>query len=154
MRQTLLRVPQLHFFQILRIHCATDDDDAICIEEKKRWLYLRQTSHNGLKWLIIVTFRAQEDAYFTVPDPWNLILQEEDVERSRRIPNDRHVDNNCSFAIACTLFRNSGFVVKLIVLRNASKFAIFYIYENTKLLFPIFISCYFIFFPNEWIDQA
>ena len=74
----------------------------ICIEqrreEEKRWLYLRQTSHNGLKWLIIITFRTlQEDAYFTVPDPWNLILQEEDVERSRhRIPNDRHhVDNNC-----------------------------------------------------------
>ena len=28
---------------------------------------------------------------------------------------------------------------------NASKFAIFYIYENSKLLFPVFILCYFIF---------
>ena len=33
--------------------------------------------------------------------------------------------------------------------RNASKFAIFCIYENPKLLFPFFISCYFIFLPNE-----
>ena len=33
--------------------------------------------------------------------------------------------------------------------QNASKFAIFYIYENPKLLFPFFISCYFIFLPNE-----
>ena len=33
--------------------------------------------------------------------------------------------------------------------QNTSKFAIFYIYENPKLLFPFFISCDFIFFPNE-----
>ena len=33
--------------------------------------------------------------------------------------------------------------------QNASKCAIFYIYENPKLLFPFFISCYLIFFPNE-----
>ena len=29
--------------------------------------------------------------------------------------------------------------------QNASKFVIFYIYENLKLLFPFFISCYFSF---------
>ena len=34
--------------------------------------------------------------------------------------------------------------------RNDSKFAIFYKYENPKMLFPFFISCYFIFFPNEF----
>ena len=33
--------------------------------------------------------------------------------------------------------------------RNASKFAIYYIYENPKLLFPFFISCYLAFSPNE-----
>ena len=33
--------------------------------------------------------------------------------------------------------------------RNASKFAIFYIYEYPKLLFLFFISCHFIFSPNE-----
>ena len=33
--------------------------------------------------------------------------------------------------------------------RNASKFATFYIYENLRLLFPFFISCNFIFVPNE-----
>ena len=33
--------------------------------------------------------------------------------------------------------------------RNASKFTIFYIYENTKLPFPFFISCNFTFFFNE-----
>ena len=33
--------------------------------------------------------------------------------------------------------------------RNASKFAIFYIYENPKLLFLFFISCNFMFLPNE-----
>ena len=31
--------------------------------------------------------------------------------------------------------------------QNASKFGIFYIYENPKLLLPFFISCYFICFP-------
>ena len=34
--------------------------------------------------------------------------------------------------------------------RNASKFAIFYVY----LLFPFFISCYFIFFPYDSIDHG
>ena len=33
--------------------------------------------------------------------------------------------------------------------QNASKFAIFYIYENPKLLFPFFISCNFTFFRNQ-----
>ena len=33
--------------------------------------------------------------------------------------------------------------------RNASKFAIFYTYENPMLLFLFFISCYFTIFPNE-----
>ena len=33
--------------------------------------------------------------------------------------------------------------------QNASKVAIFYIYENPKMLFPFFILCYFIFLPNE-----
>ena len=32
---------------------------------------------------------------------------------------------------------------------NASKFAIFYIYENPKLFFTFFISCNFMFLPNE-----
>ena len=36
-------------------------------------------------------------------------------------------------------FINQRCVVKLIVQRNASKFAIFYVYENPKLLFPFFI---------------
>ena len=35
-------------------------------------------------------------------------------------------------------------------LQNASKFAIFYIlFENPRLLFQFFVSCYFCFFPNE-----
>ena len=42
------------------------------------------------------------------------------------------------------LFRNSGCVVKLIVKRNASKFAIFYIYENPKLHFSF---CATLIFP-------
>ena len=29
--------------------------------------------------------------------------------------------------------------------QNTSKFATFYIYENPTLIFPVFISCYFIF---------
>ena len=33
--------------------------------------------------------------------------------------------------------------------RNASKFAIFYIHENPKLLLPFFISCNFMFVPYE-----
>ena len=34
----------------------------------------------------------------------------------------------------------SGFVLEEKFQRNASKFGIFYIYENPKLLFPFFIS--------------
>ena len=42
----------------------------------------------------------------------------------------------------------SEFVLDEKFQRKASKFAIFYIlYENPKLLFPFFISCYFMFFP-------
>ena len=33
--------------------------------------------------------------------------------------------------------------------RNASKFAIFYVYENPKLLFPFSFHEYFIFLPYE-----
>ena len=42
----------------------------------------------------------------------------------------------------------SGFVLDKMFQRNASNFAIFYIFENSKLTFPFFISCYFIFLPN------
>ena len=34
--------------------------------------------------------------------------------------------------------------------QNASKFAIFYIYENPNLFFPLIISCCFIFSPCEY----
>ena len=45
-----------------------------------------------------------------------------------------------------TLLKISGFVLDQKFQRNASKFAIFYIYKKkTKLLFPFFISCYIIF---------
>ena len=46
-------------------------------------------------------------------------------------------------------FRNKKFLLDEMTWWNASKFAMFYIYENPKLLFPFFISCYFIFSPNE-----
>ena len=48
-----------------------------------------------------------------------------------------------------TLFRNKRFMLDEMTRWNASKFAIFYIYENPKLLFPFFISCNFTFIPNE-----
>ena len=48
-----------------------------------------------------------------------------------------------------TLLPISEFVLDEKFHRNASKFVIFYIYENLKLLFPFFISCKFIFPPNE-----
>ena len=51
--------------------------------------------------------------------------------------------------IGMSLFRNKIFMLDEMIRWNASKFAIFYIYENPKLLFPFFISYYFIFFPNE-----
>ena len=44
-------------------------------------------------------------------------------------------------------FRNKRFMLDEMIWRNASKFAIFYIYKNPKLLFPFFISCSFTFFP-------
>ena len=55
-----------------------------------------------------------------------------------------------------TLFRNKRFMLDEMTLQNASKFAIFYIYENPKLLFPIFISCYHLtnmFNMREWENQ-
>ena len=39
---------------------------------------------------------------------------------------------------------NERFMLNEMTRQNASKFAISYIYENPKLLFPFFISCYFI----------
>ena len=48
-----------------------------------------------------------------------------------------------------SLFRNKRFMLDEMTWLKASKFAIFYIYENTKLLFPFFTLCYFIFSPNE-----
>ena len=51
--------------------------------------------------------------------------------------------------IPMTLFRNERFMLDEMTRQNASKFAIFYIYENPKLPFPFFISCYFICLPNE-----
>ena len=51
--------------------------------------------------------------------------------------------------IQFTLLQISGFVLNLMFKRNTSKFATFYIYGNPKLLFLFFISCNFIFFPNE-----
>ena len=47
----------------------------------------------------------------------------------------------------CPLFRQKRFMLDEKFQRNASKFAIIYMYKNPKLLFPFFISCYFIFFP-------
>ena len=46
------------------------------------------------------------------------------------------------------LLHISGFVLDEKLQQNAAKFAIFYIYEKQKLLFPFFISGYFIFFLN------
>ena len=53
-------------------------------------------------------------------------------------------------SVYSTLLPISEFVLDENSQQNASKFARFYIYENPKLLFPFFISCYyFIFSPNE-----
>ena len=58
--------------------------------------------------------------------------------------------NLCKFNSAnAKLLPISEFVLNEQFQWNASKFAIFYIHENPKLLFPFFISPYFIFFPNE-----
>ena len=48
-----------------------------------------------------------------------------------------------------TLFKNMWFLFDEMTKRNTSKFAIFNIYKNPKLLFPFFISSYLTFFPNE-----
>ena len=47
--------------------------------------------------------------------------------------------------VLTTLLRNKKFMLDEMTRQNASKFAIFYIYENPNLLFPFFISCYFSF---------
>ena len=41
-----------------------------------------------------------------------------------------------------TLLRNKRFMLDEMTQRSASKFAIFYIYENPKLLFDFSFSCY------------
>ena len=46
-----------------------------------------------------------------------------------------------------TLFRNKRFMLDEMTQRNASKFVIFYIYQNPMLLFQFFISCNFVFPP-------
>ena len=53
------------------------------------------------------------------------------------------------FVHTIALFRKKRFMLDEMIRWNASKFAKIYIYENPKLLFPFFILCYFIFFPNE-----
>ena len=50
------------------------------------------------------------------------------------------------FSVCTTLFRNERFMLDE-MLQNLLFFI--YLYENPKLLFPFFISCYFIFLPNE-----
>ena len=47
-----------------------------------------------------------------------------------------------------TLLPISEFVLDDMFQWNASKFAIFYIYKNTKLLFPYLILCYFFLLPG------
>ena len=49
-----------------------------------------------------------------------------------------------------SLFRNKRFMLDQMTWRNASKFAIFCMYENLKLLFPFFHFVLLYFFPNEW----
>ena len=56
---------------------------------------------------------------------------------------------NLTLIVHSVLFTNWGFVLDEKFQRNASIFAILLTKENPKLLFPFFISCYFIFFPNE-----
>ena len=55
----------------------------------------------------------------------------------------------CQEIVYITLLPILRFVLDKKFQRNASKFTIFYIYENPKLLFPVLISCYFISLPNE-----
>ena len=54
--------------------------------------------------------------------------------------------NSLEYIHSNTLFRNTRFMLDEMFQRNASKFAIFYIYENPKLFF---ISCYIIYSLNE-----
>ena len=53
------------------------------------------------------------------------------------------------FIAAYALFRKKRFMLDEKFQQIASTFAIYYIYENPKLLFPFFILCYF-FPPNEY----
>ena len=57
--------------------------------------------------------------------------------------------NSFQYTKVSTHLPISQFVVNEKFLWNASKLSIFYIYENPKLLIPFFISCNFIFLPNE-----
>ena len=49
------------------------------------------------------------------------------------------------FFYMMSLFINKRFILNLMPQQNTSKFAIFYEYENPKLLLPLFISCNLIF---------
>ena len=52
-----------------------------------------------------------------------------------------------------TLLPISEFVLDEKFQQNASTYAIFYVYESPKLIFPFFILCNFIFLPNECPDN-
>ena len=61
----------------------------------------------------------------------------------------RNFSRSSILAAKHALFRNKKFILDEMTRRNASKFAIFYIYENPKFLFPFFISCMDLFYPYE-----
>ena len=70
------------------------------------------------------------------------------------ISEDKHLVNQnfcyCYTSLIPTkyyssLFRKKRFMLDEMTWRNASKIVMFYMYKTPKLLFPFFISCYFIF---------
>ena len=68
---------------------------------------------------------------------------------NRQLCADNRVSNrNVKYLpVRRSLFRKKRLMLDEKFQQNASKFTIFYIYENPKLLLPFFISCYFFIFP-------
>ena len=92
---------------------------------------------------IKINKKATEDLALDVSVPLNYYAVFQTLQSM--MPKDAIIVSEGANTMVTSLLRNKRFLLKFLPWQIAPKFAIFYIYENLKLLFPLFISCYFIF---------
>ena len=111
----------LHFFSI---HFQF----AICLDYIFQYIWKRLFVAKNIRDSAELKMKINENAGLSPPT----------LKNKKKSPEKK--ESTCT-----TILPISEFVLDEKFQRNTSKFAIFYIYENPKLLFPFFISCYFIF---------